>query len=168
MRRALRLSGGLTILLISVACREEPPPRGATSGPAPPPGVTQNLVPRQGGIQIQIDLVGPISNPTGKAISAFASRPFPVAGWAVDTDNKQVAANVDVVIDGVPYAARYGISRKDVAAYLKDDAFEKSGFEFSMPSGALAVGSHTVVVRVVGRDAKSFVQSPELKVAIEH
>jgi hypothetical protein len=142
--------------LISDVCCGQSAPQGK--------GATEPLPAR--GVLLHIDVVGPVTNPQGKTVSAFASRALVVAGWAVDTTNQLVASNVDVVIDGVPYAAHYGLPRKDVAAYLKDDVYEKSGFEFSMPTGRLAIGSHTLFIRVVGSDGKSFVPSPEITVVL--
>ena len=49
----------------------------------------------------------------------FSSRPLRLVGWTVDQSEKLPVSNVDVVIDGVAYAAHYGIPRKDVADYLK-------------------------------------------------
>jgi hypothetical protein len=154
--------------LLCVSCGSRTPPQDeAPAQPPPPRGVTQNLPQRQEGTIYVIDAVGPVASPMGKTVSAFAARALPIAGWAIDSPNKLPASNVDVVIDGIPYAAHYGVPRKDVAAYLKDNRYETSGFEFSMPAGVLAKGSHTLSIRVVGSDGKSYVQSPGITVVLE-
>ncbi len=72
-----------------------------------------------------------------------------------------MARGVDVVIDHLPYAARYGISRKDVAAYYKEPSYENSGFDFTIPAAQMTQGIHVFAVRVVANDSKSYWESPE-------
>jgi hypothetical protein len=95
-----------------------------------------------------------------------SSQDLLVSGWAIDEPNKALAGNVDVVIDGVPYGARYGVPRKDVADYFKEPACEKSGFQFSILAGQLTKGTHKVLVRAVASDGKSYVASPEITLVV--
>jgi len=127
----------------------------------PARGVSEALPREQGPLVCHVDVIGPIVAPGRQIVMAFAGRALRVAGWAIDQRSRSTASAVDVVIDGVPYAALYGVSRKDVAAFLKDKRYELSGFDFTMPGGVLAAGDHTMSIRVVRRDGKSFLQSPE-------
>jgi hypothetical protein len=140
-------------------------------GPAqespPPTGATRNLAASNVGTLYVIDIIGPVSNPLNKVVNVVASQPVQVSGWAIDESTKALASNVDVVLDGVPYAARYGVPRPDVAAYLKDAKYERSGYEYSIPVSQLPKGAHTVSIRVVMSDAKTYVQSPDVMVTVE-
>jgi hypothetical protein len=114
-----------------------------------------------------IDTVGDMPYSIGKDVSMFGSRPLRLVGWVVDASRKLPASNVDVVVDGVAYAAHYGIGRKDVVDSLKEPAYEKSGFEFLMPGGLLAQGKHKISVRVVSSDGHEYIQSPSIVVTVE-
>lgn len=138
------------------------------AAPSARPGVTQNMPVRKIGTTYAVDAIGPVSNPLdGKNIQLSSSQTNMVRGWAVDEPNKAVAANVDVVIDRVPYAASYGLLRKDVAEYFKTPVYENSGFQYAIPAGQLTKGAHTFCIRVVGNDGKGYVQSREITMVIE-
>jgi hypothetical protein len=132
-----------------------------------PSGVTPNLKVSPVGTTYIIDVIGPVTSPMNKTVSVSGAKPIEVTGWAIDEPAKSVAGNVDVVVDNVPYTARYGVSRKDVADYLKDAKYELSGFEYSIPPQRLAKGRHTVSIRVVSRDGKTYVQSPDITITVE-
>lgn len=94
----------------------------------------------------------PASTPAGQA-TVFD-------GFAFDATVKAPARGVDVVVDGKAYGASYGSARPDVAAYFKAPALVKVGFRTTLPAGALAVGAHTVLLRVVATDGKGYFDSP--------
>src|SRR6185503_19510825 len=146
--RTLMFSAAVTVLLSTVSCGRNP----SRYVLRPPPGVTEHLPSREAGFMYAIDVVGPVNSPLGKTVSAFVTRALKVSGWAVDSPSKQAASNVDVVIDGVPYAATYGLPRVDVASQFKVKSYRKSGYEFSMPAGGLRKGTHTLCIRVVASD----------------
>jgi hypothetical protein len=78
------------------------------------------------------------------------------AGWALNEDQSTLAAGVDLVIDGQPFAADYGGERDDVASYLKIPAARDSGFRFLIPAGWILSGQHTAVLRVISKNTASY------------
>jgi len=72
-----------------------------------------------------------------------------ISGWAVDQVSRSPAGGVEIVIDEIPYRARYGFDRPDVAQTLGVDAYRKSGFELLVPVSGLASGNHSFAVRVI-------------------
>lgn len=136
--------------------------------PAPATGLTRDMPVSKVGTTFVIDFIGSVASPMNKtSVNVSGSQPLRVSGWAVDLPAKAVAANVDVVIDGVPYAARYGMPRNDVAAYLQDPKYERSGFEYMVPARQLSKGTHTISVRVIMSDGKAYVQSPGIAMNVE-
>lgn len=158
----------LAASLLSVSCGNNAPRKEAAAEPLQPTGVTQNLPQSPIGTKYHIDNIGPVSNPgAGQPVHVSSSQDLLVSGWAIDEPNKALASNVDVVIDGISYAARYGVQRQDVAAFFKEPAYEKSGFQFSILAGQLTKGSHKCFIRVVASDGKSYVASPEITLVVE-
>ena len=78
------------------------------------------------------------------------------SGWAVEEQKGTAAAGVDVVVDGYPYTATYGVERLDVAAYLKSPAYKNSGFQISIPSEDIGGGGHTAAIRVLSNSGKTY------------
>jgi hypothetical protein len=152
--------------VLSISCGNNAPRKEAAAKPLQSTGVTQNLPQRPLGTKFHIDNIGPVANP-GQSVHVSSSQDLVVSGWAIDEPNKALASNVDVVIDGVPCAARYGAQRKDVADYFKEPAYEKSGFQFSILAGQLTKEPHNLFIRVVANDGKSYVASPEITLVVE-
>jgi hypothetical protein len=115
----------------------------------PQPGMTSKLPRRPAGTNYHIDAIGPVVNPPPGSTIQLPSAPLMVAGWAIDEPADTVAGSVDITIDGVPYAASYGIPRGDVAVYFKKSAFTNSGFQLTIPASLLSPGNHTFTLRVV-------------------
>jgi len=96
-----------------------------------------------------------------KQLGVLSSFPVPsgdvtLSGWAVDALAKSEAGGVDVVVDGNPYQARYGLGRPDVATATNVPAYGKSGFSFVLAAGSLSKGKHDVIIRVISADTKSY------------
>ena len=158
----------LLAAVLSISCGNSAPRKEAAAEPLRPTGVTQNLPQRPVGTKYYIDNIGPVSNPAAdRPVHVSSSQDLLVRGWAIDEPNRALASNVDVVIDGVPYAARYGVGRNDVAAFFKEPAYETSGFQFSILAGQLTKGPHKFFLRVVANDGKSYVASPEIALVVE-
>ena len=101
-----------------------------------------------------LDWVNSVS--TGVQEVSISSREATVfKGWAVDAHSGTVAAGVDVVVDGGPYRAIYGIARKDVAQAI-NPAFKNSGFEFSLAPGVLSKGTHSFNIRIIASDGRAY------------
>ena len=77
-----------------------------------------------------------------------------VRGWAVEKED--AAGGVVVEIDGRRYAASYGLSRTDVANNLGSRRYRHVGFEASIPLSRIAVGAHTVSLKVRGADSETY------------
>ena len=156
--------------VLSISCGNQAPRKEAAAEPLRPTGVTQNLPqrPMGAGLSYHIDNIGPVSQPVdGQPVRVSFSQDLAISGWAFDEPNRALASHVDVVIDGVPYAASYGVQRRDVANYFKDPVYEGSGFQFSMLAGQLTKGTHKSFIRVVANDGKSYVASPETILVVE-
>lgn len=89
-----------------------------------------------------------------------------LVGWAVDTAATNLAGGVIVSVDEtVNYQATYGIARPDVAAVLGNPVYTKSGFTITFPASTLARGTHTITIKILTSDGKSYYQ-PDQQVAI--
>jgi hypothetical protein len=78
---------------------------------------------------------------------------------------RTLAGGVDVVIDRTPYSATYGIERPDVAKHFNNPAYVKSGFQFVIPQ--LPIGQHSVTLRVIAQDKKSYYEGPTVQFTVE-
>jgi hypothetical protein len=110
-----------------------------------------------------LDHLGQAADPfnKGPAVTA-AGAPVALDGFGFDPVAGAPAKGVDVVIDGKAYATTYGSARRDVAAYFKIPALERTGFRTTLPAGTLAPGRHTAIVRVVAASGKGYYDSPTL------
>jgi hypothetical protein len=137
--------------------------------PPPATGVTQNLRRVEAPSPFfAMDRLCSVSDPYSKpSVEIHTSDSLTSAGWAVDSMTRSAARDVDFVIDGIAYSARYGTDRPDVAIYFKTQACLKSGFDFSMPASLLAVGMHTVTVRVVPAGGKVYYEGPRLTLLVK-
>lgn len=89
-----------------------------------------------------------------------------VRGWAIDQTSDNVAAGIEVEIDGKLFQARYGIERPDVVDSLRKPAYRYSGFEAQIPASQFGRGQHSLALRILTRDHKSYVV-PERGLGVE-
>jgi hypothetical protein len=94
-------------------------------------------------------------------------KPVAFSGWAFDEPNKAAASGVDIVIDSIPYSANYGSDRSDVAEHFQNPSYRNCGFQMTMAPRQLPKGSHSVVVRVIAQDRKTYYQSPAVPFTVE-
>jgi hypothetical protein len=131
------------------------------------PGNTPNLTPSKVAPMYHLDAIGSSVNPTAaKSFELFGDKSILVMGWAIDGPTKTLAGGVDVVIDQAPYSAHYGTGRTDVAGYYKRPDYEKSGFELTLPPGQLTKGDHSLSIRIISSDRKSYYQGEVVKFTI--
>ena len=137
-------------------------PAPAPAPPAPlPPGISQDLARNSAAPFYNFDSLGPINYPaTQKGIQISGDTDFAASGWALDVSKKGVAGGVDVVIDNVPHAARYGVPRTDVASHFNRPDYANAGFLLVIAKGQLSKGQHTLSVRVISSDKKSYNEGP--------
>jgi hypothetical protein len=114
-----------------------------------------------------VDQVGTSSSPRVAAeIPVQSTTPFVVSGWAADFAAGPVSG-VEIAIDQKPYTAAYGLDRPDVAATLKNPAYAKSGFQFTMPSSQFSKGAHVITVRVINKDRNGYFETPPFHIHME-
>ncbi|MDQ6834013.1 MAG: hypothetical protein M3008_11490 [Chloroflexota bacterium] len=90
-----------------------------------------------------------------------------ITGWAVDTTAEKAAGGVIFAVnDTTTFRATYGIDRPDVAATLKNDAYRRSGFSAAFPAGGLTPGRHTIAIKIIAADLRSY-YAPSQGIEIE-
>jgi hypothetical protein len=140
----------------------------AAPAPAPlPPGVSKNLTHNNAAPFYNFDNLGPVNYPAvQKAIQVSADTDIGVAGWALDVSKKGPAGAVDVVLDNVPHAAHYGLDRTDVSSHFNRPDYAKCGFQLILAKGQLSKGPHSVSVRVISSDMKSYNEGPVIQFTV--
>lgn len=162
----------IVALAVSVSCGkqdvEATTNKPAATAPKPlPPGVTPNLARSELKTLSIIDNIGPVSDPAAqKSVQVSGDTTFGITGWAVDEPKKTAAGGVDVVIDQAPYSAHYGSERKDVSTHFNQPQYLASGFELMIAPGQLPKGQHSVAIRVISSDKKSYYQGPVVQFAV--
>ncbi len=80
-----------------------------------------------------------------------------LTGWAVDTAAGSVAGGVIVAVDDkMTFQAAYGIDRPDVATALKSDTYRRCGFRAILPAGSITPGRHTITIKIVAANLRSY------------
>jgi len=121
------------------------------------PGSSIGLARLEGRTHCVLERIGDVWSPgLHQPVAVSAAAPLRFLGWAVDIQGKSVAGGVDIVIDGMPWATKYGLGRGDVADFLKVPAYRDSGFEFLLPTYKLDKGRHKVTFRVVNKEGVGF------------
>jgi len=159
---------------VTVSCGTKDPATSAENHPAaaPPPvplpaGVTQDLKRNTAQPFYNFDSLGPVNYPAiQKSIQIAADTEFAISGWALDESKKSTAGGVDVVLDQVPHSARYGTERPDVASHFNRPDYTNCGFQLNVGRGQLAKGSHSVSVRVIANDKKSYNEGPVIQFTV--
>ena len=164
-----RLACALALALLSLGACEKGKPRHPPVDPmavAPPPpgapgppttGVSAGLPKRPEAPAFSIDRIADAPDPINRQPAiAPAGQPIVVQGFGLDGVAKAPGKGLDLVIDDKVFGTVYGGPRPDVAAYFKAPGLTAVGFTTTIPAGALAVGPHTAMVRVVAADGKGY------------
>ena len=164
---------GVCAFLLMAGCGKKDEPATSTSGPASgapattaaapalTPGASNNLKKNDGPPFYNFDWMGKVNYPAAqKSVEISGDVENSVNGWAMDPSKKMPASGVDVVIDGVPYAAKYGIGRIDVAKHFDKPEFLKSGYLLTLAPHQLTKGPHALLIRVITNDGKSYNEGP--------
>lgn len=131
------------------------------------PGISRNLTRSDVAPKYWLDYLGPVKNPvTAKSIQVSGDTRIAISGWAVDGSTNTPAGGVDVVIDEAPYVAQYGIVRTDVAASYNRPDYTSSGFQLVLAPGKLSKGPHSVSIRIISSDRKSYYQGPVVQFSV--
>jgi hypothetical protein len=143
-------------------------PPGATPDGAAPAGVASAGLPkRPEAAGFFLDRAGAAVDPRSRQPAVTpADQATVFDGFGFDAPAKAPAKGVDIMIDGQAYGTVYGAARPDVAAFFKTPGLVNVGFKAVLPAGSLTVGAHTVVVRVVAADGKSYFDSPTVAFSV--
>jgi hypothetical protein len=138
-----------------------PPPPGGPPGarqdiPTPPAAGSVGLKRQPGMAGFSLDLINQAADPLNRPATVAADGPVTMSGFGYDPVAKAPGKAVDLVLDGVAYPTTYGSSRADVAAYTREPALAKTGFQVTIPAGVVKPGAHTAIVRVVSADGAGF------------
>jgi hypothetical protein len=114
-----------------------------------------------------LDQVGTNTQAWTATTFVVPARDLPIRGWAVDGNARALAGGVDVVVDRNAYRAQYGLDRPDVARANNVPTYGKSGFSFVLPGGRFPKGKHTVSIRVISADKRSYAEMPPITFDIE-
>ena len=170
------LAGALMCCCVALLSGCDRPPESnaaSQSSPSAPEasrvedGTSRALTRVEGTPTHNLDRIQKVDGPYGQqSIRISSVSDTELAGWAVDGLVKKEAGGVDIVVDGKVYKANYGLDRPDVTKVLKFPA-TKSGFSLVIPGNSLSRGSHTVSVRVIANDGKSYAEGPTLTFVAE-
>jgi hypothetical protein len=159
------------ILILSASCGfsgKEGSASGEQAVRLQPNGASAGLPPGKGSPTLSVDRIGDVIDPLTKPpVTIPLSGDIVTSGFAVDVHALNLASGVDVAIDSLPFTAHYHIERADVATYFKTPAYKESGFQFTVPARYFGKGSHTLAVRVIANDGKSYLEGPPLTVNIQ-
>lgn len=115
-----------------------------------------------------LDHIGTFNDPIqNKGASVAGNQPLVFDGFGFDGVSKQPAKGVDIVIDGNAIGTAYGTPRPDVAKYNNIPGLINVGYKVTLPPGALKIGPHSVVVRVIAADNSGFYESPPISFVVQ-
>ena len=122
------------------------------------PSIASSGLPcRTGFVFHNLDRVNGVTAPSAsEGMRAAAGADITFEGWAVDSKAKAPAAGVEIVVDGVPYAADYRLERRDVAGHFRRPEYLASGFALRVPGALLGKGPHEFKIRVISAAADAY------------
>jgi hypothetical protein len=130
--------------------------------------VTQTQTACGGAPTIAFERIGEVRSPnTAQPIELRTFRDVEVAGWAVTPESERQGADMEVAVDGTPFAAAYGFDRPDVAEYLRVPAAQPSGFRAMIPAQALPPGRHQLTLRVQSKTRPCFYESLNIPLVVD-
>lgn len=161
---------GIALVCFSLLSCSSPPTSPSSEKAAPKieaDGATAHLERSANKPLYNLERIGSVVNPFDKQpVAVPAASTLAVEGWAVDGASKSAAGGVDVLIDGQPYKAVAGRDRADVADFFKVPAYGKAGFAYSAPASAFGRGKHSIAVRVISNDGKTYSEGLDLTIDV--
>lgn len=130
-------------------------------------GITPRLPQGSKPTQYFVDQFGPSVQPFGKTVEIRSGQDVMVRGWAIDASVASLAGGVEIVIDDHAFKLPYFLSRADVATALKTETYMDCGFSGIVPPELLPKGSHTVSLRIVSADRKTYYQTPSFRIVVQ-
>ena len=161
LTRKMLLPFHMLFLLVLASCGPVTPPEKqeeSQSVQATGKGRTAGMQRTPGQPLYYVDWLGDVELPIGKKqpITVKRSAQLLLSGYALDQQKKTTAGGVDVSLDGVPYEASFGADRPDVAQYYKTPEYRNSGFKILIPGDEITPGRHSVSIRVLSSDGKTY------------
>lgn len=135
--------------------------------PEPSAPATLGLSACAGPPMIAVDQLDARPVTPGQPLQVSGSRELKIVGWAVDPQARTLAAAIDLVIDGTPTVAIYGIDRGDVSAARGVPAYAQSGYLAAVAAGMLDDGPHTLSVRAVAANRECYYQGPDIAIVVD-
>ena len=130
-------------------------------------GATQGLPCKKRGALCFLDSISFVPAASVREVSIAFGDSTVFIGWAVDARSGTLAGGVDVVVDGIPYRATYGMTRHDVAQVYGNPTFEGSGFRLSLAPGVLRRGVHSFAVRILAKDCRTCYEGPSGRLIVD-
>ena len=170
-RRVFWLLFALSLFFVLGGCLRSPE-RGDTQTARvteirkPETGDSASLARKDNKPLYNLEYIGAVVDPAGKQpVRVELGNELLVAGWAVDAPSRAMAGGVEIVIDGTPYTAAYGLPRGDVAEHFKVPAYSNAGFSFRTAATNFGAGRHQIAVRILTNDKRSYYEG--LPVAVD-
>ncbi|NQT66645.1 MAG: hypothetical protein HQ569_03595 [Actinobacteria bacterium] len=80
-----------------------------------------------------------------------------IRGWAVDSVANDAAAGVYIEVDKKLFPTYYGIDKREIADYYKEEAYRYSGFERAIPLSDIGGGNyHNFNIIILSKDGKTY------------
>jgi hypothetical protein len=118
------------------------------------PSAVRGAAPLAGGIDICCRLSEPESA-RASDLQLELGDSLLVEGWAYDPTAHSTGGLLLLVVDGTrAFQADYGISRPDVAAFFKNQAYRDAGYAAVVPASAFPVGQHSVNLVLLSKDGR--------------
>jgi methyltransferase family protein len=131
-------------------------------------GVSQRLSRSSTATSFYIDELGSLKNPSRRPfLSVPASEPLLLSGWAIDEQQQQPAAWVEIVLDGKAYRTEVRVARGDVAAAKGNAQYLRCGFRTTLPPDCVAAGRHAIALRVVFQGGTAYYEAPKMTFTAE-
>jgi acetyltransferase-like isoleucine patch superfamily enzyme len=110
-----------------------------------------------------LDKAGAAFDPANNLEAATAGdQPIDFRGFAFDGPAKTSGRGVEIVIDGEPYVARYGLWRGDIAEHQESREVGACGYVLTLAPHELAPGRHSVSIRLIAADGRGYFEGPEM------
>lgn len=89
-----------------------------------------------------------------------------IEGWALDSLAARPATGVEILFDGIPRPASCGLERSEAPGLPGCGVCEHNGFLADFSAEGLSPGPHTLGIRVISADGKSYSEATWGRVSV--